>query len=189
MKKITLLICAALAISAFTQLHSQDDSAMKAWQTYMTPGDVHKMLATSDGTWNEDITMWMAPGMEPTKSTATAVNKMILGGRYQQSTHTGSFNGMPFEGISLLGYDNAKKVFLSSWIDNMGTGIMQMQGTWDPATKTILFTGTSVDPMTGKDVFVKQTFANIDNNTQKMEMYMTQDGKEFKTMEIKLTRK
>jgi Protein of unknown function (DUF1579) len=46
---------------------------------------------------------------------------MILGGRYQQSTTKGSFNNMPFEGISLLGYDNAKKVFMNSWVDNMGT--------------------------------------------------------------------
>lgn len=60
---------------------------------------------------------------------------MILGGRYQQSMHTGSFNGMPFEGISLVGYDNTKKVFMSSWADNMGTGSMYMEGTWDQTPK------------------------------------------------------
>jgi hypothetical protein len=189
MKKITLIIIAVLSVTAFTKSYSQDDAAMKSWQEYMTPGDVHKMLAESDGTWNEDITMWMSPGMEPSKHTSTAVNKMILGGRYQQSTHTGNFNGMPFEGISLLGFDNAKKVFMSSWIDNMGTGIMQMEGTWDPATKAITFTGKSVDPATGKDVPVKEIFTFVDNNTQKMEMYMTQNEKEFKTMEMIFTRK
>jgi hypothetical protein len=52
---------------------------------------------------------YMAPDTPSQKNTATCVNKMILGGRYQSSTHTGSFNGMPFEGISTLGYDNAKK--------------------------------------------------------------------------------
>jgi hypothetical protein len=45
---------------------------MKAWQDYMTPGDMHKMIASSDGTWNEDITMWMAHGQPPTMSTAIA---------------------------------------------------------------------------------------------------------------------
>lgn len=40
---------------------------MKAWMTYMTPGDMHKMLAESEGEWNEDITMWMAPGAPPLK--------------------------------------------------------------------------------------------------------------------------
>jgi hypothetical protein len=80
MKKITLSICSFLCMAAFAKLHAQDDAAMKAWQNYMTPGDIHKMLAASDGTWNEDITMWMAPGVPATKSTATAENKMILGG-------------------------------------------------------------------------------------------------------------
>ncbi len=189
MKKITLFICTLLSVSAFTQLNAQNKDAMKAWQDYMTPGDVHKMLASSDGTWNEDITMWMAPGAPPTKSTSTAENKMILGGRYQESIHTGSFNGMPFEGRNLLAYDNAKKVFLSTWVDNMGTGMEELQGTWDAATKTINFTGTIVDPMTGKDMNIRQTFTLIDNNNQKMEMYATQNGKETKTMEINLTRK
>jgi hypothetical protein len=145
MKKLTLIICVSFYSAAFTKLCAQDEASMKAWQNYMTAGDVHKMLATNDGTWNEDITMWMVPGAPPTKSTATAENKMILGGRYQQSTTKGSFNNMPFEGISLLGYDNAKKVFMNSWVDNMGTGILQMRGTWDPAGKTINFTSTTVD--------------------------------------------
>jgi hypothetical protein len=188
MKKITFFIC-ILSVFAITKLDAQNLDQMKAWQDYMTPGDVHKMIASSDGTWNEEVTMWMTPGAPPSKSTATAENKMILGGRYQQSTTTGSFNGMPFEGQNLLAYDNAKKVFLSTWIDNMGTGMMEMQGTWDNASKTINFTGTAVDPMTGKDMNIRETFTLVDNNTQMMDMYATQDGKEYKTMEIKFTRK
>ena len=114
---------------------------------------------------------------------------MIMGGRYQESKHTGSFMGMPFEGFSLVGYDNAKKMFVTSWIDNMGTGMMFMEGKWDDKTKTIQFTGKSTDPTTGRDVAVRETFTWIDNNKQKMEMFMTQEGKEFKTMEILFTRK
>lgn len=189
MKKITIIICTLLIAIICKTTYAQTEAEMKAWQAYMTPGEVHKMLASSDGMWNEDITMWMDPAKPATKSTATAENKMILGGRYQQSTHKGSFNGQPFEGMSLLAYDNAKKMFMSTWIDNMGTGIMNMEGKWDPATKTINFKGKSFDPTTGKDINVRETFSIVDNNTQKMEMYMANDGKEFKSMEIMLTRK
>jgi hypothetical protein len=148
------------------------------------------MMASWDGEWTGDMTMWMDPKVEPTKTTGTCVNKMIMGGRYQSSTHTASFNGMPFEGNSTLAYDNAKKKFISSWIDNMGTGIMVMEGTWDPATKTLNLTGSCTDPMTGKDIAVRETFSLIDNNTQKMEMYMTPAGqKEYKSMEIVFKRK
>lgn len=34
---------------------------------------------------------------------------MIFGGRYQLSNYKGNFMGMPFEGMSIMGYDNAKK--------------------------------------------------------------------------------
>jgi len=167
------------------------DSAtmMKAWMEYMTPGDIHKMIAKSNGTWDEDVTVWMDPAAPPTKSKSIAVNKMILGGRYQESRHKGSFNGMPFEGISTLGYDNAKKVFQSTWVDNMGTGVMYLEGTWDSTSHTINFKGKGIDPSTGKEMEVREIFTMVDDNNQKMEMFATQSGKENKTMEIVLKRK
>ncbi len=168
------------------------DSAtmMKNWMAYMTPGEVHKMMASWNGTWNGDITMWQTPGAPAQKSKGTTINKMMLGGRYQVSNHTGNMMGMPFEGMGTLAYDNDKKIFISTWIDNMGTGLMKMEGPWDETSKTITLTGTGVDPTTGKDMAEKETFKIIDEKTQLMEMYGPgPDGKEFKMMEIKFTRK
>jgi len=179
---------ALLILVVAGRVKAQDDAMMKAWQNYMTPGDVHKMIAKSDGKWNAEVSMWMAPGAAAEKSTAVCENKMILGGRYQQSVHKGTMMGMPFEGMSLLGYDNAKKTFMSSWVDNMGTGIMYMEGTWDEATKSINFKGKTVDPSTGKDMEIREVFKLLDDNNQMMEMYCTIDGKEMKTMEIKFSR-
>jgi hypothetical protein len=188
MKKLTLSMMAFLILAISGHLKAQDDAMMKAWQSYMTPGDVHKMIAKSDGKWNAEVSMWMQPGAAPDVSKSTCENKMILGGRYQQSVHKGTMMGMPFEGMSLLGYDNAKKIYISSWIDNMGTGIMQMEGTWDDATKSINFKGKSVDPTTGKDMDIREVFKLVDDSHQIMEMYCTADGKEMKTMEIKFSR-
>jgi hypothetical protein len=176
--------------SASTTASTTTDPSMEAWKSYMTPGVPHKMLAKSTGTWNEDVTMWMAPGAPPEKSKAIAENKMIMNGLYQESVTKGTMMGMPFEGKSIVGFDNAKKVFVSSWIDNMGSGIMQMEGPWDDATKSMTLTGTCTDPMSGKIMNVRETFMIIDDNTQMMEMFMPgPDGKEFKTMEIRFTRK
>ena len=50
--------------------------------------------------------------------------------------------------------------------------------------------GMQTDPMTGKTMQVRETFRVVDDKTQVMEMFCPgPDGKEFKTMEIKLTRK
>ncbi|MCX2450648.1 DUF1579 domain-containing protein [Pedobacter sp. PLR] len=189
MKKLTLTVMALLMLAITSRVRAQDDAMMKAWQAYMTPGDVHKMIAKDDGKWDGEVTMWMAPDAPPTKSKSSCTNTMIMGGRYQKSMHEGNMMGMPFEGMSLLGYDNSKKVFVSSWIDNMGTGIMNMEGTWDDASKTINFTGKCVDPMTGKDMDVREVFKFVDSDHQMMEMYCKTDGKEMKTMEIQLTRR
>lgn len=190
MRRLLLLSAAVLINFLLLNTSAQAQSGEeKAWAEYMTPGTVHQMIAKSDGEWSFDLTMWMKPDAPPTTSTGTTVNKMILGGRYQESVHKSTMMGMPFEGHGLLAYDNAKKIFQSSWVDNMGTGIMNMEGPWDEATKSITFTGKTVDPMTGKDMGVKEIFKMVDDNHHVMEMYMTNDGKEFKTMEIKFARK
>ena len=168
------------------------DSAamMKAWEAYMTPGDMHKMIASWDGTWSGEVTSWMDPAKPPMQSTSQAKNKMILGGRYQESVHTGNFGGMPFEGRSVVGYDNATKKFVSSWVDNMGTGIMHLEGTWDEASKTITFTGDCVDPSSGTQMGVREVYTIVDDTHHTMTMYMTPKGaQEFKSMEIKMTKK
>jgi hypothetical protein len=168
------------------------DSAamMKAWEAYMTPGTPHEMLKSQDGKWDAKITSWMAPGAPPTESKGTATNRMIMGGRYQEAKFTGSFSGMPFEGQSIVGYDNIKKVFVSTWVDNMGTGIMVTEGPWDEASKSITFTGTMTDPTTGKDCKIREIMTFVDAKTQKMEMYNTPaGGSEYKAMEIVYTKK
>lgn len=165
---------------------------IKNWQSYSTPGDVHKMMASWDGTWSGKVLQWHKSGMAPDSSTGISVNKMIMGGRYQQSNFSGNMMGMPFEGISTMGYDNAKKKFVSSWVDNMGTGIMNMEGTWDDATKSMTMQGKMVDPSRadGHEIVAREVFRIMDDKHQVMEMYGPgEDGKEFKWMEIQYTKK
>lgn len=167
-------------------------TATKAWMDYATPGEMQKMIAKADGNWNGETTMWMEDGAQPMTSKSEATNKMMFDGRYQMSTHKGNMMGMPFEGVSILGYDNSKKKFVSTWIDNMGTGIMNMEGDWNSSSKSIEFKGKMTDPSRpGKDCNVREVFTFVDDNTQKMEMFGPdpKTGKEFKTMEIKFTRK
>ncbi len=47
----------------------------------------------------------------------------------------GKMMEMPFHGIGTEGYDNVRKKFMASWIDNMGTGILLMEGTYDALRK------------------------------------------------------
>ena len=166
------------------------DSAMMAtWMANAAAGEMHQMLAKDDGEWTGETTMWMDPTKPPTKSKGIAVNKMVLGGRFQYSEHKGCMGGMPFEGYGFTGYDNAKKKWVGSWVDNMGTTMMIMEGDYDAATKTLKMNGKCTDPMSGKQMTMREELTTVDDNTKKMVMYgpdMT--GKEYKMMEIVMTR-
>lgn len=162
------------------------DSAamMKAWQEFATPGDMHKWMEKTNGTWEAEVSSWMAPDAPPMKSKSTNVQSSAMGGRYVIGKFTGTMMGQPFEGMSTMGYDNAKKMFTSTWMDNMGTGIVHMSGTYDEATKTLNLKGHQTDPMTGKDTDIREEMKMIDDNTYTMTMYGAgMDGKEMKFME------
>lgn len=192
MKKLFLsVICCLMMVSI--QTFAQDEAAanpeMEAWMKYMTPGKMHEMLASGVGDWTSKVTYWMEPGAEPTVSEGTSTVEMILGGRYQKSVHHGNMMGMEFEGISTTAYDNATQEFINTWIDNMGTGIMTSKGKYNEATKKVEMEGSFIDPITGTEKSFKQTMETIDDDHQLFEMFMYQDGKEFKSMMVEYTRK
>ena len=184
MKKTLLFFAAAFYLGA---AHAQT-AEEKAWIAFMTPGTEQNMLAKASGNWSEDMTMYSDPNSAPIKAKATCTNEMILGGRYQKSTSKGDMMGMPFEGVNIVGYDNARKIWVSSWIDNLGTGITYAEGTYDSNKKALVFKGKMTEPSSPKPVDFKQIFTMIDDDHQKIEMFSTMNDKEFKVMEILLTR-
>lgn len=164
---------------------------MEAMMKAISPGEPHKSLAHMAGEWTFTNKAWMVPGQPPTESSGTMHAELLLGGRYVEHTWKGNFMGMPFEGRGTDGYDNVAKQYVSSWVDNMGTGIMYQTGTCDNAQRTCSFTGDVWDPMTGQKTTVKSVITWLDDNTFKNEMFSKDpsSGKEMKMMEITAKRK
>jgi len=193
MKNILVLFTVVLFSLSINSIFAQEENAgmneemMKAWQESMTPGSMHEMLAHKVGEWKAEVKMWMDPSQPPSTSEAKTVCESILGGRYFKSTHTGNMMGMPFEGFEITGYDNVKKKFFSVWLDNMGTGVMMSEGTYDETTKTLTLTGQMTDPM-GTNMNVREVIKVIDNDNSIFEMYVDMGGQEMKNMEINYTR-
>lgn len=183
---VVLLLLSSVSLSIAQQGDQQE--AMKKWMEYMTPGTPHQALAKMVGNWKAVVTMYDAQSGEQNKSEGTASYEMVLGGRYLKSTFKGMMMGMPFEGMGLDAYDNASKDYISIWVDNMGTGLMYMKGKWDDDSKTIVYMGTVVSPITGKDEKSKTVYKKIDDDHMLMTTYMYADDKEVKQMEIEYTR-
>lgn len=162
---------------------------MKAWTEYATPGNSHKMMADEIGTWNCDMTFWMEPKGKPEKATSTANIKMILGGRYQETNYQGKMMGQSFEGKSTLAYNNASKEYTTTFIDNMGTGMLVAIGKYIENTKSIEFKGDMINPLNGKKTPYREIYTIVDAKTRKMEMFEVKKGEEYKSMEIIMKKK
>ncbi len=187
MKKLQLsLILFAVVLSG--KLVAQSDEDMKSFMEYMTPGKEHAMMAEETGKWKTTIKMWMDPKGEPMVSEGTAESEMIMGGRYLLEKHKAMSMGMQMDGMSLSGYDNTLKRYFSTWIDNMGTGIMYSTGVWNEEKNRIEWQGTMTDPMLKTEMPIKQYTWNEGKDKIVMEMYTIVPGGEFKNMEVIMTR-
>lgn len=190
MKKITLAIAVLVAtVLVNTTATAQDDGGAKAWMDFMTPGPMHTWMAKWNGIWEAELTQWM-PGAPETKSKGTNEQSSIMNNLYTVGKFTTTMMGMPMQGQSLMGYDNSKKIFVSTWVDNFGSGIVYMTGRYDEATKTLHLKGMQTDPLTGKDSELREEMKIINDDTYMLVMYGTgADGVEHKFMEGVFKRK
>jgi Protein of unknown function (DUF1579) len=175
-----------------------DAEMMKTMMDMAKLNDNHKLLTSLDGTWNFTTKMWMDgnTSAKPQESKGTAVRKSMMGGRYVVMDITGKMK-MPgddgklkdfeFKGQGIDAYDNAKQKFVSSWVDNMSTGIMTSEGTYDPATKTLTYTG-EYQMAHGMKEQIRQLVKLTDKDHMLFEWYENRGGNELKTMEIAYTR-
>ena len=188
--RLLVLVCFALPLIAQeAKKEMKPDPMMEAMMNAATPGDAHKKLDVFVGTWDTTVTMWPTPGAPPMTSSGVSENRWIFGNRYLEQRFTGSFMGMPFEGLGYTGYDNVKKQYWGTWIDNMSTGMMVSTGTGSDA-KSFTFTGSMADPMTGKDTTVEEKITVVDADHHVMEMWGPgPDGKSYKSMSISYARR
>lgn len=185
---VTLCIMPAIAQEQ-KEMTPEEAAMMEAWTKAATPNENHQRLAEFQGTWSVTSRWWSAPGAPPQESTGTSTYEMVMDGRYLKETVKSQWMDTPFEGIGLTGYDNLKNAYVSSWIDNMGTGIMMSEGKWDAATKTYTWTGEYMDAMTGKPKKIRMT-TRIESPTKHVGAFydVGPDGKEYRSMELVYTK-
>jgi hypothetical protein len=170
---------------------AEQKAMMEKMAKAATPGPQHQMLAKMAGDWNATLKYQMDPAQpwQEEKSSSTISN--LMDGRYSQEVTSGSMMGQPFSGMGITGYDNVTGRFVSTWIDNMGTGIMTSTGTADASGKVINWVGSMSDPMTGKISKSRMVTTITDDDHHTFEMYSVPPGakKEMKTMVIEYSRK
>jgi hypothetical protein len=188
-------ISAALVAIGFASIATAQDAPQnpspeeleKLMEQYSKLGPQHKEFQRVVGKWNTVMKAYYENPEEPVVSEGTSTFRTIMGGRFLQEMFRSTYNGKPFQGYGITGYDNMKKKYASVWLDNMGTGIMTMQGDYDVKKHTLTETGTTASPL-GEMKFRAVTHY-VDEDHINFTMYMTgPDGKETKGMEVAYTR-
>lgn len=188
---LAVLLAGGAVVARAQESAQQMDPQMKEYmEKYAAPGEHHKHLEMLAGTWTTQTKFWPAPGAPVMESTGIAEHKMILGGRYLQTSYRGDFAGMPFEGTGVAAYDRFLNRYIETWVDSFGTMVLVSDGMCDGTGKVRTLTARFVDPMTQKPTTMRSVYRFQDADHYVLEMY-TQSGNdpEFKVMEIAHARK
>ncbi len=188
---LCLVMTASFVIAKEKKQEKQMDpqAMMEEYKKLGAPGEPHKLFASLAGSWTTKTKEWMEPDKPPTESTGSVEMKMLLDGRFLQQELTGNMMEQPYSGVGITAYDNLRKRYVSTWIDNMGTGIFTMEGTASADGKTITLKGQHAMPG-GGHMTHRAIWKIVDSNTQTFDMFGTHPGgKEMKVMEIAYTRK
>jgi len=153
------------------------------------PGEEHAHLAQSVGEWDIASRYRMAPDAEWQDATAQSRVSMVLGGRYMVERFEGTFEGMPFNGLLFLGYDNTRKEYVSIWMDSMSTRPSISTGQKDE-NGVMTLTGLMIDPISPEGRRTKYVSMPLEGGRMMMKMYDTiPPHGEVQVMEMTYTRK
>lgn len=143
-----------------------------------TPQKEHTWLKQLDGDWVTECEAVMEPGKPPMKCRGTESVKS-LGGLWTLSEISGDMMGMPMTGIMTIGYDEAKKKYIGTWVCSMDTHLWKYEGTVNGNTLTLNTEGPN--PMTGKTVKMRDVIEIKDKDTKTLTSTMLGDDGKWTT--------
>lgn len=162
------------------------------------PGDNHKLLGSLAGKWNFKGRHFSDdPKEKPFEFKGIVERKSLWEGRYFVSETTGKGKlqmpwsdgrAIPYQDMSIEGYDNVKKKFVRATIDNhYDTGILMFEGDHDSANKTITY-DAEIESAPGQKIKTRILLKILDRDHYIEEFYENRGKQEVKVAELSYTR-
>ena len=157
---------------------------------YTQPGKHHKLLDRMVGKWNTETRIFFGGRSTPPEK-GTAETTWLMKGRWLKTEAKGTMMGRPFQGFSMIGYDNFKMSYVMTSVSNMDTAMHRAEGDQDPRTKAVLLYGTLDEYLTGEhDKMVKTVLRFPSEDKMVMEIHDLPIGeKNTKVVEVTYTRR
>ncbi len=173
---------------------------MERMQAIMAPGESHRFLQDFVGEWKVTARMFMGgPGSPAMESHGSAKVEWILDGRYiseqiEYEMEMPGPDGKPrkerFQGRGLTGYDNFQNMYVSNWVDNMGTQMLNLRGARHPQTGEFTYYAQMDEPTL--DVYgrtIKLTCKVESKDKHVVSVIDLHAGDDYKVVEIVYERK
>jgi uncharacterized protein DUF1579 len=101
------------------------------------PSPGHALLWRDAGTWSAQMETRKGSAVESSKGTET--NTICCHGYFLVTDYSGGTKKAPFAGHGLLGFDPARRKYVSAWVDTADTALEIHEGDYDPATEAMTF--------------------------------------------------
>jgi len=192
MKRLSISFCAfvlALPFLAVAAAAQDPPKAPPGMPPMPKAGPEHAVLKLDEGVWDATVESFMAPGAPPAVSKGVETNTLGTGGMWLSTEFKGDMMSMPFHGHGVATWDPGKKKYVSTWTDNMSTGLSLGESTYDAGAKKM--TGSMEGPdMTGKVTKMRSVVEWKDADSRVFTMFGPgPDGKEATIMRITYKRR
>ena len=165
-------------------------SAQEEGHAPVKPTKFHKHLQQFAGNWTTTAKFMMKPGEPPVESKGSEKAKLTAGGLWMIFDYKGKFEGKPFTGHGVMGYDSRKKKYVMSWIDSMTDMLMVSEGTCDEAGRVFTLVYEGPDPHTGQPMTMHHVVEVTGEDTRKLSFkFKTPDGQFMEVGTIEYTKK
>jgi len=185
----------ALSCLLVTPASAQDppasDKVMATAQQYTQPGPHHEFLERFLGTWETETRFTMAGMEKMPPAPGTIECSWLIDGRWIQMQGSGTMFGMRLSTFEVMGYDNFKKSYVLSRVQNLDTAMHNAEGDVDPSGNVLLLYGTLDEYLTGEhDKMVKTIYRFVSNDEILLEVHDLPIGeKNTKVIEMTMKRK
>ncbi len=171
-----------LPIASFALAFCSLVSALRA-QDFPKPGPEHEPLKKLVGTWDAVLEM------QGQKSPGVMTFKLICGGMWLESDYQGELAGQKFSGRGLDCYDQAKKKYVSIWVDSIESTPLVSYGDLDPKTHTLTVVGEATEPNGKQQKYKSVSHLKDDQHMTFTLSVVAADGSDTPVLTIDYTRR
>ncbi|MBL8733161.1 MAG: DUF1579 domain-containing protein [Planctomycetes bacterium] len=151
------------------------------------PSPQHKKLADMQGRWDVAIEA-IEPNGQGNSSKGASTLRLLATGLWLIEDFASTFNGLPFQGHGVTGYDPQKKKYVTTWVDSWTPSMLQLEGDYDKAGKVLTMTGEGLGT-DGKPAHYRNVITWVDQDHFTFEMFVTgAEQKEVKVLTMTYTR-